>query len=631
MHVIGTAGHVDHGKSTLVKALTGMDPDRFEEEKRRGLTIDLGFAWCTLGSGREIGIVDVPGHERFIKNMLAGVGSVDAALFVVAADEGWMPQSTEHLEILDFLQIRASLVVLTKSDLVDPERLDAVRKQVSEHLSGTCLETAPMLAVSASTGSGLDELKTRLDELLDTVAAQADRGRPRLFVDRSFTITGAGTVVTGTLTGGHLEVGEEVEILPAGHKARIRGLQTHRHPVEVAVPGSRVAANLAGVEKHRIMRGDALVRPGNWKQTDAFAARIRTARGLDHSLTEKGAYELYIGSAELPCRVKFLEAPPTNPKEVGPGESLLVQVFTMRPVPLEPMDRFIIRDIGRWQTVAGGVVLDHAPGRLRRDDEGALERLRARESEVREDLVSRVVAERGLVSIQDLKWLSGAAEDRMADALQTAEAEGEAVRVGGYVLDPRRAAALAEQARQTLEDHLAENRLAPGMTREALRRALDVEVRPFTALLETWTGEGWLHAEGAHLRLASQTGGLSAEDRGEADRLIEALRAGGMSPPDPASLGAGAELVKALERAGEIVVVAPGLAYPADVMVMIEHRVASLITEHGPATVAEVRDAIGTSRKYAVPLLEHLDITGFTQRSGDTRVLGPRGRKATGA
>ncbi|HVL81474.1 MAG TPA: selenocysteine-specific translation elongation factor [Actinomycetota bacterium] len=623
MHVIGTAGHVDHGKSTLVKALTGMDPDRFEEEKRRGLTIDLGFAWATLPSGREIGLVDVPGHERFIKNMLAGVGGVDAALFVVAADEGWMPQSAEHLQILDFLQVSSAIVVLTKSDLVDTERLQQVRTEVTERLAGTSLEGAPAISVSSSTGEGIDALSAALDDLLSGVEETADRGRPRLFVDRSFTITGSGTVVTGTLTGGTMSVGDEVEILPAGHRARIRALQTHRHPVDTAVPGSRVAVNLVGVEKQRVMRGDALVPPGTWKQTDNFAARLRTSRDRGHALTEKGAYELYVGSAELPCRVRFLEELPEGEGGLGPGASLLVQVFTMRPVPVEPMDRFVVRDVGRWQTVAGGVVLDHAPGRLRRGDRDVIDRLNAREAEVRDDLVARIAAERGIVTVEDLRWLSGAGDDRLQRALERAAAAGQVVRLPGYVVDRSRAETLLTRAKQTVAAHHEAHRLEPGIAREALRRALDLDAKPLAAFLELWSSAGELEVEGVHVRLPGHSTGLDPADRAEADRVLAQLRAGGVSPPE---VEAPRELLRAMARAGEIVEVTPGIVYAADVMSEIEKKVVALIAVGGPATVSQVRDAVGTTRKYAVPLLEHLDATGVTQRNGDARVLGPRGR-----
>ena len=298
LHVVATAGHVDHGKSALILRLTGIDPDRLAEEKRRGLTIDLGFAWTTLPSGREIGFVDVPGHERFIRNMLAGVGPVRLVLFVVAADEGWKPQSEEHLQIVDVLGVEGAVIVLTKSDLVDADTLNVRTRDVRARLRGTRLEDAPVVAFSASTGDGIERVTAALDAMLADAPAPERGGRPRQFLDRVFTIKGAGTVVTGTLTGGPLAVGQEVEILPSGHRARIRGLQTHKRSLELANPVSRVAVNLAGTPRDELERGDVLALPGQWRSTSAFEGWIRPVRDLDHPLTARGAYKLYAGSAE---------------------------------------------------------------------------------------------------------------------------------------------------------------------------------------------------------------------------------------------------------------------------------------------------------------------------------------------
>ena len=297
-HVLATAGHVDHGKSSLILRLTGIDPDRLEEEKRRGLTIDLGFAWCTLPSGREIGFVDVPGHERFVRTMLAGVGPVRLVLFVVAADEGWKPQSEEHLAIVDVLGADGAVVGLTKRDLVDEETLELAAREVRERLAGTALQQAPIVPCSATTGEGMAELVTALDAMVDAAPEPAQEDRPRLFVDRVFTIRGAGTVVTGTLTGGRLAVGEEVELHPTGHRARIRGLQTHKRAIATARPVSRVAVNLVGTEREELERGDVVSPPGLWRPTRVLEARVHAVRGLAHPLTSRGAYKLHAGSAE---------------------------------------------------------------------------------------------------------------------------------------------------------------------------------------------------------------------------------------------------------------------------------------------------------------------------------------------
>ena len=631
MYVVGTAGHVDHGKSTLVEALTGIDPDRFEEEKRRGLTIDLGFAWLTLPSGREIGIVDVPGHERFIRNMLAGVGAVDAAMFVVAADEGWMPQSAEHLQILDFLQVGRGVLVVTKSDLVDADLLELAAEEAFERVQGTALHGAPVVAVSAKTGAGLDELRATLDDVLATTAGSPDRGRPRLFVDRSFTIAGAGTVVTGTLTGGRLHTDDEVDVLGTGATARIRSLQTHRRTVDEATPGSRVAINLVGLGRRDVSRGDAIGRAGRWLLTDTFAARLRAARDLDHQLIERGAYELYAGSAEVRCRIKFLseDAPGIVPVSLHPdrlvpglraGADALVQIFIDRALPLEAGDRFIVRDVGRWETVAGGVVLDQAPGRIRRGDASAIERLQAREGLTRPELVARIVAERRLVSIGDLSALSGVSEDEITAGLPPGTA-----RTAGHVVAAP--AELEQRVRDLVAVHHDTHPLDAGIPREALRRELGLDARAFAELLEMWVDAGTLVTDAGDVRLPARGAELTPEDRERADAAIEALRAAGVTPPDLGDLGLPIELLKALERHGEVVFVTPSIVFAADVMRWITERVIQLLGTQGSATVSQIRDAISTTRKFAVPVLEYLDAKGVTRRQGDERVLGRAGRE----
>jgi selenocysteine-specific elongation factor len=630
MHVVGTAGHVDHGKSTLVQALTGIDPDRFEEEKRRGLTIDLGFAWTTLPSGREIGVVDVPGHERFIRNMLAGAGGIDVALFVVAADEGFMPQSLEHLQVLDFLRVSGGVVALTKTDLVGPETLELVRDDVWSLLRGTCLHDAAIVGVSAVTGAGLAELIAALDELVGATPTASDRGRARMFVDRSFTIAGAGTVVTGTLTGGSIRVGDTVTVLPDGANARVRSLQTHQRPVDVAVPASRVAANLVGLERVDVQRGDAITSGGGWLTTDSFAARLETAGSNAHAFTERGAYELYAGSAELGCRVKFLEeradvivAVTTDGGLVAgirPGSGLLVQVFCDRPLPLAPGDRFVIRDVGRGTTVAGGCILDVAVrGTIRRGDDDAITRLRSREGLTAIEIARRIVAERGSVRLDEL-----VAEAGVSGAEVAAAAWEDVATIGDVLVERTRLGAFRSTALELVAAHHRDHPLDAGMPRDALVRELGAGS---DVLVAAWTHDGTLAIDGNAVRLPTRGPGLDAADRESADRLLEALRTGGSSPPALGDLRSPIALVKAMERAGELVLVADGIAYPSDVWHDIVTRVVRLIGDGGPATVSQLREALQTTRKYAVPLLEKLDATGVTRRNGNVRELGPRGRE----
>lgn len=364
LRVVATAGHVDHGKSSLILRLTGMDPDRWTEEKRRGLTIDLGYAWCELPSGREVGFVDVPGHERFIANMLAGVGPVRLVLFVVAANEGWRRQSEEHLTILDVLGVAGGVAALTKIDLVDAETLALAEDEVRERLGGTVLEAAPVVRVSATTGQGLDELRVAIDGML-AAASPPEETRPRLFVDRAFTIAGAGTVATGTLGGGCVAVGDEVELYPRGRTARVRSLQTHRRSEDRACPVSRVAANLVGVGRDDLERGDVLGVPRAWRPTSVFEGTLRPVRGLGHAITARGAFKVHAGAAETDARLRILGG-----SRVEAGDEAFVRVTLARPLVLDVFDRYVLRESGRMETLGGGSVLDVAPPRRPADDPG---------------------------------------------------------------------------------------------------------------------------------------------------------------------------------------------------------------------------------------------------------------------
>jgi selenocysteine-specific elongation factor len=357
LRVVATAGHVDHGKSSLIVRLTGMDPDRWEEEKRRGLTIDLGYAWCELPSGREVGFVDVPGHERFVANMLAGVGPVRLVMFVVAANEGWRQQSEEHLAILDVLGVAGGVVALTKRDLVDEDSLDLAEEEIRERLDGTVLSDARIVRVSAATDEGLDDLRTALDDLLAR-APIPEEERARLFVDRVFTISGAGTVVTGTLGGDRLAIGEEVELYPHGKTARIRSLQTHKRNEDRADPVSRVAANLVGTATADLARGDVLGAPGAWRPTTVFEGVLRPVRGLPHPITGRGAYKVYAGAAEADARLRIFGS-----ARIEADQEAFVRITTTHPLVLDVFDRFVLRESGRQETVGGGEVLDTAPPR----------------------------------------------------------------------------------------------------------------------------------------------------------------------------------------------------------------------------------------------------------------------------
>jgi selenocysteine-specific elongation factor len=608
LRVVATAGHVDHGKSSLIDRLTGMDPDRWAEEKRRGLTIDLGYAWMTLPSGRELGFVDVPGHERFIGNMLAGVGPVRLVLFVVAADEGWKPQSEEHLQILDVLGVRGGVIVVTKRDLVDDEALSIATNEIREKVAGTALADAPILAVSSTTGDGVPALAATLDELLDRVEPAED-GRARLFIDRVFTIKGAGTVVTGTLGGACLTVGDEIEIFPSGVRARIRSLQTHKQIEDRACPVSRVAANLAGVERARLRRGDVLGAPEAWRPTLRFEAGLRAVRGLSHAVTARGAFRLHVGAAEVDARLRLF-----GTSALEAGDEAFARITTSEPVVLDVGDRFVVREAGRRETVAGGTVLDVAPPARGGADPAT--RLTARARASRDDLPSLVVRERGAARSSDVFAVTGshASGGTFAGDWQVADAVRHAV--GTSIVDMLTA------------DH-AEHPLREGPDLTAVRGVASRSLRAMRAptdsglvdaLLADLDTRGVIARSATTVRLVSHSVALDERDP-DVERLLSEI--GGEREATPPSVreltgaGIGKDVIDAAARAGVVIRIAPDLVVTPGLVARATEAVRS--AADAGITVSALRELLGTSRKYAVPLAEWLDRQGVTRREGDLR------------
>jgi selenocysteine-specific elongation factor len=617
LHVVATAGHVDHGKSSLILRLTGTDPDRLAEEKRRGLTIDLGFAWCTLPSGREIGFVDVPGHERFIRNMLAGVGPVRLVLFVVAADEGWKQQSEEHLAIIDVLAAEAGVVALTKCDLVETAALEAVEAAVRDRLRGSALERAPIVACSSVTGEGIDELREALDAMVAAAPLPPEDERPRQFVDRIFTIKGAGTVVTGTLTGGRLKVGGEVELYPTGARARIRGLQTHKRPLSVARPVSRVAANLAGLEKEMLARGDVLGLPGEWRPTRAFDARIRPVRGIDRAVTARGAFKLYAGSAERDARIRLY-----GTARLEAGGTAFARIRLSRPLVLDFGDRFVLREAGRRETVAGGVVLDTEPPPRAGPDVEL--RLQARERAKRGELPGLLIRERGAIRASHVALLTGRSPSTVAGAS----------RVGVFWADSELLDAVGAAVRNALAAFHQKHPLQEGadlaFARAAATDAIErsgapSDARLVDALLDHLVAQEEIARMGAVVRIASHRVTLAGHEP-EVESLIQAVAAAEPAPPTVAELlasGTDPEVLDAAVRSGALVRVSPELVMTPAFVAKAE-SIARAAKEG--ITVSAFREALGTSRKFALPILEHFDRSGVTRRDGDLRV--PRRREA---
>ena len=609
LQVVATAGHVDHGKSNLIRRLTGIDPDRLDEEKRRGLTIDLGFAWMTLPSGNEIGFVDVPGHERFVGNMLAGVGPVRLVLFVVAADEGWRRQSEEHLQIVDVLGAAAGVVAVTKVDLVDAERRADLTDDIRGRLDGTALREAPLVACSSVTGEGLDDLLVALDAIVtDAPVPEAD-GRARLFVDRVFPVRGAGTVVTGTLTGGPLRVGDEAQLWPSGIRSRIRSLQTHKHAIDVARPVSRVAVNLAGVERTSIVRGDVLGRAGAWRPTDRFEATLVPVRDLRHRLSARGAFKVYAGSAERDAHLRFLDDEPADPRS-----SRLVRVRLSAPVVLDVFDRFVVRDAGRRATVAGGRVLDIDPPTRPGD---AVARLAARDAATRGDLPALLVRERRAVRASAVPLLTGHDPQTIPGATGS----------GAWWISTDVVDDAVRRIRSSLETFHRAQPLAPGRDLAAVRADLagalatrdPLSDEAIDALLDAAACDRALARDGGTLRLAAHAPEAAAGRRDDIESLVRDVARAEPSPPGLRELSAshGRDVVDAAIRSGRLVRAAPDLVFtPAFV-----ERAAAVVRAAGSdgITVGTFREALGTSRKYALPLLEHFDQRGVTIRRGDLR------------
>jgi selenocysteine-specific elongation factor len=623
MHVIGTAGHVDHGKSTLVLALTGIDPDRLAEEKARQMTIDLGFAWLNL-DGQEVGVVDVPGHRDFIENMLAGVGGIDLALFVIAADEGVMPQTREHLAILDLLQVERGVVALTKIDLVsDPDWLELVELEISDVLAGTVLAGAPIVPVSARTGQGLSALRETLLQALRECPPAVDLGRPRLPVDRVFTLPGFGTIVTGTLAGGRLRVGDDVELQPGGLKGRIRGLQTHKTKRDVALPGSRVAVNLTGIDHTEVARGQVVAAPGTLRSSQLIDVTYRHLPDSDSPLEHNEAVKLFVGSAEVSTHARVI-----GRDNIPPGENGWLQLALAAPVAVDRGDRFILRRPSPGSTLGGGRVLDPLPGRRhRRFREDVLGRFNALEKGSPEELLLETLNRLGPSPAVTLLEKAGLNSQEGRQALDGLVTGGQVLALGKLVASPGALQALQERAVALVAAYHQDFPLRAGLDREELRSRLQVTGAVFAPLLAQLQDEGRLVEQGTLLRLPAHTITFSAEQQAGIDQLRNFLAAKGVNSPSVKECKAlvGESVYFALVDLGELRPLSEEVVYAAAEYDRLLGIIRGHLQAHGTINAATVRDLLGTSRKYAIALLEHLDELRVTRRVGDERVLNSPG------
>ncbi len=622
MQVIGTAGHVDHGKSTLINRLTGINPDRLKEEQEREMSIELGFAWFKLPDGGEIGIIDVPGHRDFIENMLAGIGGIDAVLFVVAADEGVMPQTREHLAILDLLQIPAGVVALTKIDLVsESDWLDLVEADLRETLAGTVLAEAPIVRVSARSGEGMDDLVLALQNILIQRPHRPDLGRPRLPVDRVFTLPGFGTILTGTLLDGHFSVSDEVQILPHGITGRIRGLQTHKQAEQSALPGSRTAINVSGVSVDQVARGDIVVHPGDYQTTrmmDVFCTLLPDA---DSPVKHNSEVKLFLGADEVMARVRLL-----GMSECPPGGEAFLQLMLNEPVVVLRGDRFIIRRPSPPATIGGGQVVDpHPLRRHRRFNTDRLEVLERLLMGTPEDILLQTAHKLGPVALESVVVASGLEADLANSAVDSLVEQGLLVILDGgrLVLPQTLFAQLTESIEAGLRAYHRDFPLYPGMPRERLKSQILLNPKSFDLLIKVMAEQGILIESGADLRLQGHQVNFTTEQQSQVHVLLTAFEAQPYMPPSykQSSDQIGEELVRALVVTSQLIRIGEDVLLQPQVLQEMRQAVIAHIQEKGCIALGELRDKFNTSRKYAVAVLEYLDQTGVTKRRDDVRVL----------
>jgi selenocysteine-specific elongation factor len=625
--VVGTAGHIDHGKTSLVKALTGIDTDRLPEEKARGITIDLGFAFIEE-PGLTIEIVDVPGHERFVKNMLAGVGGIDLAMLVIAADEGVMPQTREHLAICSLLHIRAGVVVLTKADLVEPDWLELVKDDVAGLVRGSFLEGALVIAASAKTGAGLDELRAALRASAATIPPRSADQLPRLPIDRVFTIKGFGTVVTGTLAAGHFAVDDRVEVFPRGLQAKVRGLQTHGHAVNDAHAGQRTAMNLQGLERAAIERGDVVGPAGALVAASTVDGMLELLADAPRALKTRDRIRFHVGTSEVMARVLFLDR-----AELEPGQRAFARLRLEAPIVATPGDRFVIRSYSPIVTIGGGTLLDVDPPRVRRKGGALLAHLTLLERGTPADVLEEHIRTRGLAGVR-VATLSG----RVPFGPQALQQLLAALQSAGRVKAVDRDWFVHAESHVKLRDltiavltafHKA-NPLRPGMSREELRgRAGNADDKIFAHLLAALAGEGAVHVDRDKVRLATHEIRLSDDQRRIVDRLEADFRTAEAAPPSPeealARAGVGGdeehELFQLLVEGKKLVRVKESLFFHTEALEAIQQKLVALLSERKEIGPGDIKDLLGISRKYAIPLLEFFDGRRVTQRVGERRVL----------
>ena len=630
--IIGTAGHVDHGKTLLVKALTGIDTDRLAEEKKRGITIDLGFAHLDFEDGTQAGLVDVPGHEKFIKNMLAGAGGIDLAMLVVAADEGFMPQTVEHLGILSLLGIREGLVVITKTDMVDPEWVEMIAEDVRERVRGTFLEGKPIMPVSAYTGQGIPELRQHLHGLVQQAREKNLRTPFRLPVDRVFSVDGFGTVVTGTLIEGSIRKDEMAELVPSGIQAKVRSIQVHGKDTDTACAGQRVAVNLAGIKKTDVRRGDTVARPGTVKVSRMLDVRLQNLPNSQRTVLSQSQVHFYHGASVMLAKIVLLDR-----DSLLPGQSCYAQLRLTEPLAAKRGDRFVIRFYSPLETIGGGVILDEVPLRHKAGDAAVLEALAVRESGSEDQKFIQRVAGFGcaMPTAARLQADLNLEPEELQTQLEAPMAAGKVLELlpGRYL-----AASVLDQTwegcRKLLETYHGTNPLHAGMRLAELRQKLlpGTELAVADALLAELAAEGRIKRVADRYALAEFSVHLTKRQTAIRDKLMQIYRQADLEVPgtdevypmfQPKEKEDCKQVLESLVSGGQLVMLTPQLCYHYQTYARVLEQTRAFFAQHQELTLAEFRDMLGTSRKYALAVLEYYDRNKLTKKEGDVRYPGP--------
>jgi len=619
MFVIGTAGHVDHGKSSLILALTGIDPDRLPEEKQRGMTIDLGFAWLKLPDGQEVGIVDVPGHERFIKNMIAGVGAIDAVIFVVAADDGWMPQSQEHLDILKLLRIQNGVIALTKVDLVKEDWIKLIEEDIKLKVKNSFLENSPIIRVSSTKAIGLEELKQVLMNVFSKMEPPQNIDKPRLFIDRVFTMTGRGTIVTGTLTLGNLAWGQDVAILPQGMKAKIRNIQTHKRDLKSASPGNRVALNLSGVETEKLARGNVILNPNFGQVTTIIQTQVEMLTDLKLPLKQGSHVQIILGTQEVLGRAFVLDK-----EKLEPGETGLVELKIKEDMIAFVGDRLILRYSGPQLTIGGGVVLDPEPlNNLKK--EAKIQFLFNRINLSLPELILSELEKRNFITSPELLKYSHFKEQEILYGIEELKSKNQIVGISEGLVLTLKWEALSQRILSELKTEHQKHSYKLGLTLAELSSRLKIEEKFLQALTNALLNANKISKRGAFLSLPEFQPQLSASQRKIEKIIWEKFNSSPVSPPTKEELlkqnSESETVLYFLLQQNQLIELTEGILFKTGEFEKIKSKVVDLIKQKGKVSVGEVKEYLATTRKYAVPILEKLDQLEITKRVGDYRVL----------